>query len=162
RYFYKSVKWLRHIRVLTEDVLGYWERESAYHNNADPLREERYDEARQATADQTRRFRELERFDEFRRPDVPIVLIKANLSTCNANARALRRLQLKECDFDGSALSGVDFRQANLTLSKFFRANLAGADFTGADLEGTDFSGAASLAGTRFVDVSLAAAKFCM
>ncbi|MBI3410597.1 MAG: molybdopterin-dependent oxidoreductase [Planctomycetes bacterium] len=162
RYFYKSLKWVRHIRVLTNDVPGYWERESAYHNNADPFREERYDEASQATAEKTRRFRELDNFDEFRIKDAPVVLIKANLSNWTPRTKDLRGLQLKACDFDGADLSGVDFRGANLTLCKFFRANLAGVDFTGADLEGADFTGAASLAGARFIDAALAAAKFCM
>src|SRR5262245_7684948 len=156
RYFYKSVKWIRHIRVLKDDIPGYWERESAYHNNADPFREERYDDARQAPAEQTRRFRESEDFDEFRSP---VVLIKANLSNWRPKTKDLRDLQLKACDFDGADLTGVDFRGANLTLSKFFRADLSGADFTGADLEGADFAGAV-LAGTRFVDVWLSAARF--
>lgn len=162
RYFYKSLKWVRQVRVLKDDVPGYWERESAYHNNADPFREERYEEARQATAEQSRRFRELESFDEFRRQDAPAVLIKANLSNWTPKTKDLHGLQLKACDFDGADLSGVDFRGANLTLSKFFRANLSGVDFTGADLEGVDLSGAASLAGARLIDVSMAAAKFCM
>jgi len=42
RYFYKSVKWLEAIEVLSEDQLGYWERDAGYHNNADPWYEERY------------------------------------------------------------------------------------------------------------------------
>ena len=41
RYFYKSVKWVRELRFLTHDVLGYWER-GGYHNNADFWHEERY------------------------------------------------------------------------------------------------------------------------
>ena len=42
RYFYKSVKWLESIELLSEDRLGYWEAETGYHNNADPWKEERY------------------------------------------------------------------------------------------------------------------------
>jgi 2-iminobutanoate/2-iminopropanoate deaminase len=74
----------------------------------------------------------------------------------------LHGLQLKACTFDSADLQDVDFRGANLTLSKFFRSNLTNVDFTGADLEGVDFSGAASLSGARLIDVSLAAAKFFM
>ena len=42
RYFYKSLKWLTKIELLSEDRLGYWEAEAGYHNHADPWREERY------------------------------------------------------------------------------------------------------------------------
>lgn len=41
KYFYKSLKWVKEIELLAEDRLGYWERESAYHNNADPWLEQR-------------------------------------------------------------------------------------------------------------------------
>eukprot|EP00959_Pyramimonas_sp_CCMP1952_P333424 6981712-Pyramimonas_sp.AAC.1 len=40
KYFYKSVKWLERIDVLTFDKLGYWEGDAGYHNNADPWTEE--------------------------------------------------------------------------------------------------------------------------
>jgi uncharacterized protein YjbI with pentapeptide repeats len=160
RYFYKSLKWVHRIIVSLEDVPGYWERESAYHNNADPLREERYDDSRVANGAQTARFRELENFDDYRAGRAQDVLIKANLSNWSPKTRDLRGLQLKACTFDGADLRGVDFRGANLTLSKFFRADLSNADFTGADLEGADFSGAIRLTGARLVDVSLSATKF--
>jgi len=145
--------------VLNDDVPGYWERESAYHNNADPLREERYADARVTSMEETARFRELDRFDEYRRGRARDVLIKANLANWIPRTKDLRRLQLKACNFDGAVLDGVDFRGANLTLSKFFRADLSNADFTGADLEGADFTGAV-LTGARLVDVSLAATRF--
>ena len=38
RYFYKSLKWVVRIELLAEDRLGWWERESAYHNVGDPWR----------------------------------------------------------------------------------------------------------------------------
>jgi DMSO/TMAO reductase YedYZ molybdopterin-dependent catalytic subunit len=40
-YAWKSVKWVRGLRVHDEDVRGYWE-VRGYHNRADPWREERY------------------------------------------------------------------------------------------------------------------------
>ena len=36
RYFYKSLKWLVRVELLARDRLGFWERESAYHNVGDP------------------------------------------------------------------------------------------------------------------------------
>jgi DMSO/TMAO reductase YedYZ molybdopterin-dependent catalytic subunit len=162
RYFYKSLKWVHRIILMQDDSPGYWERESAYHNNADPLLEERYDDARVTSRDETERFRNLINFDAYRGGRAQDVLIKANLSNWTPKTRDLRGLQMKACNFDGADLRSVDFRGANLTLSKFFRADLSGVDFTGADLEGTDFSGAASLANARLIDVALAATRFFM
>jgi DMSO/TMAO reductase YedYZ molybdopterin-dependent catalytic subunit len=158
RYFYKSLKWVERIILLAEDQLGYWERTSAYHNNADPFQEERYDESRLTTPSETQQFRELRDFAGYRQEPVR-VLLKANLANWTPKNKDLQGLQLKACTFDGADLRGVNFRGANLTLSKFFRADLSGADFTGADLEGADFSGAV-LTDTRFVDVWLSATKF--
>lgn len=41
RYFYKSAKWLRGIKLAREDEPGYWE-VRGYSNSADPWKEERY------------------------------------------------------------------------------------------------------------------------
>ena len=41
KYFWKSAKWLRGIRLSATDRLGFWER-YGYHNDADPWQEERY------------------------------------------------------------------------------------------------------------------------
>jgi DMSO/TMAO reductase YedYZ molybdopterin-dependent catalytic subunit len=41
RYFYKSAKWLRGIRLTEHDVPGFWEIRG-YSNSADPWNEERY------------------------------------------------------------------------------------------------------------------------
>lgn len=41
RYFYKSAKWLRGIRLSENDVPGFWEIRG-YSNSADPWNEERY------------------------------------------------------------------------------------------------------------------------
>ncbi|HEY7488527.1 MAG TPA: sulfite oxidase-like oxidoreductase [Streptosporangiaceae bacterium] len=40
-YFWKSAKWVRGIRLLTEDAPGFWE-SVGYHNYGDPWREQRY------------------------------------------------------------------------------------------------------------------------
>ncbi|KAB8173186.1 sulfite oxidase-like oxidoreductase [Microbispora catharanthi] len=40
-YFWKSAKWVRGIRLLTEDWPGFWET-AGYHNYGDPWREQRY------------------------------------------------------------------------------------------------------------------------
>jgi DMSO/TMAO reductase YedYZ molybdopterin-dependent catalytic subunit len=41
RYFWKSAKWLRALKFVERDELGFWERHG-YHNNADPWKEERF------------------------------------------------------------------------------------------------------------------------
>lgn len=41
RYAWKSAKWLRSLEFMDQDRRGFWER-SGYHNNADPLTEQRY------------------------------------------------------------------------------------------------------------------------
>ena len=41
-YFWKSIKWLRHIAVLEHDVKGYWETRG-YHNDGDPWKQQRYE-----------------------------------------------------------------------------------------------------------------------
>jgi len=40
-YFWKSVKWLRGLELLSTDKPGYWER-AGYHHYGDPFREQRY------------------------------------------------------------------------------------------------------------------------
>ncbi|HVJ80232.1 MAG TPA: molybdopterin-dependent oxidoreductase, partial [Planctomycetia bacterium] len=149
RYFFKSLKWVRRIELLAADRLGYWERESAYHNEADPLLEQRYDVARRASPEETAAFRALADFAPYR--DDPVLLM-ANFANWKPLSKDLRGVRLKACNFDGADLSGCDFRGANLTRSRFFRADLSGCDFTGADLEGADFSGA-RLTGAKFEDV---------
>ena len=159
RYFYKSLKWVRRIELLAEDVYGFWERESAYHNHADPLREERFTEERLFSAEQTRVFKALESFDAWRSDDPNTVIIKANLSNWKPLNTNFSGLRLKACRFRNAQLAGADFRGANLSLSNFWGADLTAADFTGADLEGVDFSGA-NLNEARLVDVALSATCF--
>lgn len=40
-YFWKSVKWLEGIELMTADRPGFWE-QNGFHNEADPFREERF------------------------------------------------------------------------------------------------------------------------
>ena len=48
RYAWKSVKWVTGLEFLTADRRGFWE-ERGYHNDADPLQEERYSYQERAT-----------------------------------------------------------------------------------------------------------------
>ncbi|MDR3415701.1 MAG: molybdopterin-dependent oxidoreductase [Nevskia sp.] len=155
RYFYKSLKWLARIELLAADAPGYWERESAYHNEADPWREQRFDQARVATAGETRRLREAEDFAPFRGR----VLLKARLGGWRPRSLDLKGLQLKYCSFRGAVLAGADLRGANLSLGNFEGADLRGCDFGGADLEGASFAGA-DLRGASLVDTALSATRF--
>jgi DMSO/TMAO reductase YedYZ molybdopterin-dependent catalytic subunit len=41
-YFWKSAKWVRGLRVLDRDQLGFWER-LGYHERGDPWKEQRYE-----------------------------------------------------------------------------------------------------------------------
>ncbi len=41
KYAYKSAKWVKVIKFLKKEELGYWEKRG-YSNNADPFKEERY------------------------------------------------------------------------------------------------------------------------
>jgi DMSO/TMAO reductase YedYZ molybdopterin-dependent catalytic subunit len=154
-YFYKSLKWLARIELLADDVPGYWERESAYHNEADPLREQRFDETRTTPRDEVERFRSTADFAPWRGR----VLLKARLGGWAPHARDLSGLQLKLCSLRNAALAGASFRGANLSLSNLEGADLRDADFTGADLEGASFAGA-DLRGARLVDVACSATRF--
>lgn len=154
RYFYKSVKWVREIRFLARDVLGYWEREGGYHNNADFWREERY-VAGNLSPREVARLRRTADFRLYRgRPLLSLDLRQADFAGAD-----LAGVQLKNCCLAGANLRGANLRGANLTNSDLQGADLRGADLTGADLEGVLLMGAdlrgAILRGTR-----LAAAEF--
>lgn len=159
KYFYKSLKWVHRIVLLEQDAPGFWERESAYHNHADPWHEERYDDHQRFPREATQAFRHLETFDVYRQGGPRDVILKANLSNWTPKTKDLHGLQCKSCNFRGADLSNANFRGANLTRSVFRGANLRHADFTGADLEGADFSGA-DLSGVRLVDAALSATSF--
>ena len=159
KYLYKSLKWVHRIQFLREDRLGFWERTSGYHNDADPWREQRLSAHRFTNSAEANAFKALEDFSTFRNPEAPRVIVKADFqgwrpATCN-----LSELQLKACSFRNADLRGCDFRDANLTLSRFPGARLEGVDFTGADLEGADFAGA-YLAGAVFDRNFLSATTF--
>jgi DMSO/TMAO reductase YedYZ molybdopterin-dependent catalytic subunit len=154
-YFYKSLKWLARIELLAEDRPGYWERESAYHNEADPAREQRFDESRTTPRAEVDRFRAATDFAPWRGQ----VLLKARLGGWEPRSRDLSGLQLKLCSLRNAVLAGASFRGANLSLSNLEGADLRGCDFTGADLEGASFAGA-DLRDAHLVDVACSATRF--
>ncbi len=156
RYFYKSLKWLVGLELLAEDHLGYWERESAYHNVADPWEQQRFDESRCTPPERVEAIRAMTSFEALR--DGPPVLL-ANFSNWKPLSRDFRGLQIRCSKFRLADLEGCDFRGGNFTLCSFRGANLRGADFTGADCEGADFTDA-DLSGVRMINTALSAAKF--
>lgn len=155
RYFYKSLKWLARIELLAVDQPGYWERESAYHNVADPLLEQRFDESRIASAEVVTAFRESTDFTPWRTQ----VLLKARLGGWRPRHLDLSGVQLKYCSLRKAALADASFRNANLSLSNFEGADLRGCDFSGADVEGASFAGA-DLRDALMTDTALSATRF--
>lgn len=151
RYFYKSVKWLERIEVLTEDRLGYWEAEAGYHNVADPWREERYI----AASIDRRLAAQLVASRDFSGRDLlSIVVERMDLSGLNARGALLRNANFREArlagaDFTDANLSNADLTGADLSGAVLVRTDAEGANFAGADLSGADFSGA-SLFGATF------------
>jgi DMSO/TMAO reductase YedYZ molybdopterin-dependent catalytic subunit len=153
RYFYKSVKWVREIRFLATDVLGYWER-GGYHNNGDFWREERYVSGNLSAA-QVERLRHSGNFRPYRGQ----VLLSLDLSHANFAGAQMVQVQLKHCTLAGSNLQGANLCGANLTNSDLQGANLQGADLSGADVEGVLFMGA-DLRHCSLRQARLAAAEF--
>lgn len=156
RYFYKSLKWLRRIELLAEDRLGFWERESSYHNVADPWPGNQRFTSGSLDPKKAARFRDAESFDRWRGK----VLLGLDLRDWRPKSRDLRSLELKNCDLRGADLAGCDLRGANLSLSDLRGADCRRIDARGADLEGANFSGAdlrdadlseCALSATRFV-----------
>ena len=157
RYFYKSLKWITQIQFLREDRPGYWERNTGYHSQGRPWREERLDAIRFTSSKECEAFRALSDFQDYRKPQT--VIVKANLRNWRPVTRNLSGLQLKLCDFSHADLRHVDFSDANLTFGRFYRADLRGARFHRTDLEGSDFT-EALLESAVFCDNALSAAKF--
>lgn len=151
RYFYKSVKWLEQIELLSTDRLGFWEAESGYHNEADPWQEQRY---MAPTIDRRTSLQLIETRDFSYRELRSIDASQRNLAGLNANNASLR-----DANFSGTDLSNADFTNANLSNAHFHNANLSNAVFLNADLEGADFSGA-DLRGANFTGSSLIGASF--
>jgi DMSO/TMAO reductase YedYZ molybdopterin-dependent catalytic subunit len=152
RYFYKSLKWLERIELLTTDRLGYWEDEAGYHNRAEPWAEERY-LAPAVTRQQMERL--LHRRD----------ISGEDLRGVQAAGRDLSGLKaigakLRDARFENANLSGADFTQANLSNARLDVADLRNAVLLGADCEGADFIGA-DLRGADLTGASLFGATFC-
>ncbi len=155
KYFYKSLKWLRRIELIREDRLGYWEINSAYHNEADPWQEQRFDLSQLSSKEEVSAFKEADDYQRYRKQ----VLLGANLSNWQPRSKNMQGVLLKSCRFRNAKLADVDFRQANLTLGKFWGADLRETNFSGADLEGADFSGA-DLRNATMQKVALSSTRF--
>lgn len=160
KYFYKSLKWLVEIELLAEDRLGYWEDTSAYHNNADPEREERYVPRVLAPG-------ELE--DRVARRDFSGILVIADPQFTALRERDLdgadfRGAQIKSCRLTRVSLRGAQCAGANFTRSFFTWSDLSGADLSGCDLEGASFVNAdlrgADLRGAFLTMTSFAHERF--
>ena len=166
RYFFKSLKWVHRIELLAEDALGYWERESSYHNVADPWPGDQRFTTGSVRPEQVQKLLSATSLKSFRGPKK--VLIGLDLRHWRPSDRDLRALHLKQCDLRHADLSGVDLREANLSLCDLRHADLSGADLRQADIEGADLSGAdlrradlrqAFLSATRFFTGDLEAPR---
>lgn len=148
RYFYKSLKWVKRLVVLAEDRPGWWEANSQYHNNADPLPGDERFTTGSIRPEQLDRFLNASSYDKYRGR----VMVGLDLRSWLPETRDLQRLYLKNCNLSGVDLAGVDMRDSNLSLSDLRGANLRGTDLSGSDLEGANFAGAdlreADLSGT--------------
>lgn len=153
KYFYKSLKWLEKIELLSRDRLGYWEQESGYHNHADPWQEERYISS-QLTKKQVRQL--LESLDIENQDFLGFDGQGRTLDSLRAQNAKLRDANFAEAslvgaDFSGANLSNANFRNANLRQAVFEGADLEGAELCGADLTGASLA-RASLFGATFID----------
>jgi hypothetical protein len=160
RYFSKSLKWVRRVELLAEDRLGYWERESSYHNEADPWPGDQRFASGSMRPAQVEAFRRSTDFARYRGR----VLIGLDLQGWAPASRSLSGLRLKGCDLRGAHLAGADLHEANLSLSDLRAADLSGADLRAADVEGADLRGAdlrgadlsgAACSATRFVGAAV-------
>lgn len=152
RYFYKSVKWLTKIELLEQDVLGYWEAETGYHNHADPWKEERY---MVPNLDRRTVIRLLESKDFSGHDLRSIDASDRNLDGLNAKNALLR-----DAKFQRSSLVGADFTSANLSNAHLNGSNLSNAKLVGTDLEGANLA-SANLCGADLTGCSLIGASFC-
>ncbi len=151
KYFYKSVKWLEKIELLSEDRLGYWEADAGYHNLADPWKEQRY---MAATIDRREAAKLIESKDFSDRDLRSIDASNRNLDGLNASGASLRDASFEQC-----SLIAADFSNANLSNASFVGADLSSATFSKTDVEGADFSGA-NLSDVDLSDCSLIGATF--
>ena len=155
RYFYKSLKWVHSVELLAEDRLGFWERESAYHNVGDPWAGDQRFSSGSIAPEKVDHLRQAIDLRRYRR----VVHLGLDLSGWNPLTRDLSGLQLKNCVLRGASLAGVDLGSANLSLSDLRDADLRGADLRDADLEGTNFAGA-DLRGACLDRTLLSATRF--
>lgn len=157
RYFYKSLKWVHRIELLAEDRLGYWERESQYHNNADwRSGQERYTSGA-IKPERVAAFRSAKDYARYRGPHN--LLLSVDLRGWSPCTTDLGELHIKNSDLREARLAGTNLRGANLTRSDLRGANLRGADLRGADLEGVQFAGA-DLCDADLTSAALSAATF--
>lgn len=154
RYFYKSLKWVREVRFLQEDVLGYWER-GGYHNRADFWKEERYVSGN-LTPKQVAQLRET---GDFRRYSGQ-VLLSLDLHGADFSGRDLSGMALKHCNLSGVNFSRANLQGANFTNSDLRRANLREANLNDGDLDGVLLMGA-DLRECSMQRVTLNATEFC-
>jgi hypothetical protein len=155
KYFYKSLKWLKGIELLAEDRLGWWEINSAYHNNADPWAGNERFTTGSLRPEQLERFKSASNYDKYRGR----VLLGLDLREWIPSTSQLSRLYLKNCDLRGVDLTGADMKTSNLSLSDLSGAVLAGVDLAGSDLEGVNF-GSADLRGANLSGTALSATRF--
>lgn len=155
KYFYKSIKWLKSIELLAEDRPGWWEVNSSYHNNADPLAGDQRFTTGSVRPEQLARFKNATTYDKYRGR----VMIGLDLRDWSPKTGDLRRLYLKNCDLGGIELADRDLRESNLSLSNLRGARLRNADLSGSDLEGADLSDA-DLRGADLSNTALSATRF--
>jgi DMSO/TMAO reductase YedYZ molybdopterin-dependent catalytic subunit len=155
RYFYKSLKWLHRIELLAEDKLGYWERESAYHNVGDPWPGDQRFTTGSLKPAEAERFKNAENF----RPWRGKVLLGLDLRCWQPKSDDLQGIELKNCDLREAKLAGKNLEGANFSLSDLRGADLRGANLAGADLEGVNFAGA-DLRGAKLDGAALSATRF--
>ena len=148
-----------------KDRPGWWEVNSSYHNNADPLRGDERFTTGSLRPNQLERFLGAQSYDKYRGR----VMIGLDLRGWKPNSADLHRIYLKACDLSGVDLSGVNLTASNLSLSSLEGANLAGSNLSGSDLEGADFSNAdlsdanlsgCALSATRFDGATVEGADF--
>lgn len=155
RYFYKSLKWVKRVVLLEHDRLGWWEANSAYHNNAEPWSGKERFTSGSLRPGQLARFKAAPNYDKYRGR----VMLGLDLRDWAPATRELSRLQLKNCDLRGVVLNAADLRNSNLSLSDLRGADLSGADLSGSDLEGANFSGA-DLSNADLSNCALSATRF--
>jgi DMSO/TMAO reductase YedYZ molybdopterin-dependent catalytic subunit len=155
RYFYKSLKWVKRVVVLEADRPGWWETDSNYHNNADPLPGDERFTTGSIRPDQLERFLNAPSYEKYRAR----VMVGLDLRSWSPQTRDLQRLYLKNCNLAGVDLAGADLRESNLSLSDLRGAGLRGANLAGSDLEGANFAGA-DLRDADLSETALSATRF--